>query len=70
MLQINYGKVGGKAIHHEVLAPQMEHVFSLLLATRYYFSVAAMNEHGRGPFSQQSTITTHSTSKSSTRVSE
>ena len=43
-------------------AHHMEHVFSLLLATSYYFTVAAVNEHGRGPFSQQSIITTNSTS--------
>ena len=43
-------------------AHHMEHVFSLLLATSYYFTVAAVNEHGRGPFSQQSMITTNSTS--------
>ena len=41
----------------------MEYDFSLLLATRYYFSVAAMNDHGRGPFSEQNEITTNSTSK-------
>ena len=46
----------------------MEYLFSLLLATPYYFTVAAVNELGRGPFSQRSLITTNSTSKSYTTV--
>ena len=46
----------------------MKYLFSLLLATPYYFTVAAVNELGRGPFSQQSLITTNSTSKSYTTV--
>ena len=68
ILQINYGKVGERGdqspLQLELPAHHMEYVFSLLLATRYYFSVAAMNDHGRGPFSEQSEISTNSTSES------
>ena len=63
LLQVNYGQVGNDYPSHvELPADQMEHVFSLQLATRYYFTVAAKNNHGRGPFSQQSVITTNTTS--------
>lgn len=72
ILQINYGKYeerGSKSPSQlELPAHWREHVFPLLLATHYYFSVAAMNAHGRGPFSAQNFITTNSTSKLFTDV--
>ena len=63
LLQINYAVVGSDSPKTlDLTADRTEHVFSLLLATHYYFTIAATNAHGKGPFSQQSVITTNSTS--------
>jgi len=44
-----------------VSASQTQVVIQLLLATDYYFSVAARNRNGQGPFSAQETVMTHTT---------
>ena len=61
-------RLGGNHSRLTLPADHMEYLFSLLLATPYYFTVAAVNELGRRPFSQRSLITTNSTSKSYTTV--
>ncbi|XP_065906833.1 protogenin B-like [Dysidea avara] len=60
---INYGEVHNSDSMKQFVVPatQIQIVFHLLLATEYYFSVAASNQNGQGPFSAQKTIMTHVT---------
>lgn len=63
IIQINYGEVHNIDSMKQLRVPanQTQVVFQLMLATEYYFSVAARNQNGQGPFSAQETIMTHVT---------